>query len=169
MKKLVFAFVLIMLFTSCSKNILSAKEVSAAAERSFSSAANILAGGYNYGVNITKNGAAITFSVTDPAELSGLELCCDGEKLRVGYKGAAEEFTEGFLPESAPISLFCEMLSTLLLTEDFSLSTEGELTKAEGKNFILKLRTENAEFVSAHFPEYETEISFSEFVFSAEN
>lgn len=167
MKKLVILLAFIMLFSSCSKNIMSTKEVSAAASRDFTAAAKIISGGQDYGANITKNGSAITFSIMEPKEIAGLEMTHGESGIKVSFGGAEEEFAEDSFPKEAPLSLFCEMLSMLSLTEDFVLSTEGKLTKAEGENFILKMLTADGAFVSVNFPECGTEILFEEFAFSA--
>ncbi len=168
MRKIIFVFVFILLLSGCSNaSKTTPQEVAEAYNRDFTAAARIVFGDNEAEISIAKNGMSINISVTSPAELEGMGIEISGEHAKISYDGMEQEIKTDSLPEGTPFLLLEKLFDELSDPEDFTLSTENENLTAKGEGFSAVLSAEDFSVISAKFPAFETEFTFSEFGFRA--
>ena len=106
-------------------------------------------------------------AVNSPAELSGMGIEIFDEHAKIIYEGMEQEIKKDSLPEGTPFLLLEELFDELSDPDEFTLSTENENIIAKGEGFSAVLSPENFSLVSAKFPLFETEFTFSDFVFKS--
>ncbi|MGN0629572.1 MAG: hypothetical protein ACI4IW_08100 [Oscillospiraceae bacterium] len=168
MLKKVFAVIAVLMLTSCSAGTVSTEEVSATYQKDFSCGLVISCGEEKTEMECTKNALSITLSTVSPEEMSGLDMEISGGRLKLRFEGMDTEFDFEKLPEDGPVRLFCRLLDTLALPDEFEVSRNGKKITLIGKGFSAELDGENFGLLSARFPEENTEFTFSDWEFSGE-
>ncbi len=166
MFKKIIVLLSLLLLTSCSAPTLSTESVSAAYQKNFTCKMTAAYAGDETAADVERNGLSITFDVTSPEELAGLSMETADGKIKVSFEGLETELNFSELPESGPLKLFCGLVETLSLPDEFSLSQNGNELIILGKNFSARLDPESLGLLSAEFPEEETEFIFTDWAFS---
>lgn len=165
MKRAVFILVLIFLFCGCGKAIKpSANDVAKVYSKDFSAVAEKK----NMVMDISKNGTSISFTAKYPKEVEGLCVLLSDEHAKVEFEGMTQEINTESLPEKAPFLLLDELFESLSNPEDFSLSTENDKIIAANDDFTAVLSEEDYSVITAVFPQYDAEFTFSEWNFLSE-
>lgn len=133
----------------------------------FSTAAKVNFGENEAEMQITKNPMSISILLDFPAEVSGMSIELFDEHAKITYEGMEQNIKTDSLPEGTPFLLIRELFEELADPDDFTLSTENDLLKAQGDDFSAVLSPEDFSLISAEFPEYRTSFAFSGFEFSA--
>ncbi len=156
----------LLLLVSCSAPALSTEEISTAYQQGFTCIVTAVYGGDETAMEVSKNGANIRFCLVSPEELAGLNMEISGGKMSASFEGMGAELDFDALPESGPLKLFCLIVETLSLPDEFSLGQSGKDIIVIGRNFSAKLDPNGLGLLSAEFPNEETEFTFSEWAFS---
>ena len=166
MRKIVFLFAFLFLFSGCSNVAeVTPQETAKAYEQDFTSAARVVFGDNEAEITITKNGMSISVFVISPAELEGMGIEISDEHARISYDGMEQEIRTDSLPEGTPFLLLEKLFDELSNPEDFVLSTENENLIADFGDFFAVLSAEDFSVISAEFPLFETKFTFSDFEF----
>ena len=166
MRKIILSFVFLFLFSGCSNSVSATpQEVAKRYEQDFSSSVLAIFGDNRAEMEVLKNGMSISISANSPAELSGMGIEIFDEHAKITYNGMEEEIKKDSLPEGTPFLLLEELFEELSDPEEFTLSTENEKLISAGENFSAVLSPEDFSLISAKFPLFETEFTFSDFVF----
>ena len=166
MRKIILSFVFLFLLSGCSNSVsVTPQEVAERYEQDFSSSVLAVFGDNRAEMEASKNGMSISIFANSPAELSGMGIEIFDEHAKITYNGMEEEIKKDSLPEGTPFLLLEELFEELSDPEEFTLSTENENVIAKGKNFSAVLSPEDFSLISAKFPIFETEFTFSDFVF----
>jgi len=166
-KKIIAVFSLLLL-VSCSGTALSTEEVSMAYQQGFTCKATAVYAEDETEMKIEKNGLSIKLNVLSPAELSGLSIEISGGKLTADFEGMNTELDVNGLPSAGPLKLFCNLIETLSLPDEFSVTQRGSEVTALGKDFSAGLDPESLGLLKAEFPNEGVEFIFSEWAFSEE-
>ena len=168
MKKLVFVFAFLILFSGCSKtNSVTSSEVAEVYKNGFSASVLAEFGENKAEIKAAKNGMSISLTLVSPAELSGMELEITDEHVKVIYEGMEQTLKKDTLPKGTPFLLLEELFEELSDPEDFTLSTENEKLFAKGEGFSAVLNKEDFSLISAEFLAFGTKFTFSDFKFEA--
>ncbi|MBQ3561294.1 MAG: hypothetical protein IJP05_02775 [Oscillospiraceae bacterium] len=167
MRKILFAFVLIMVFTGCSKAVPQPQSIAEVYKKDFCTQVSAVCAEESYKMEMSKNGISISFVVTKPEELAGLSIELCGEHAKITFKEMQAEIDTGNLLEKAPFLLLQKLFKELSSADGFVLSTDGDELLAQGKDFFAVLSKEKLTPENAAFSEYETEFEFSDFKFSS--
>ena len=168
MRKIILSFVFLFLFSGCSISVsVTPQEVAKRYEQDFSSSVIAVFGDNRAEMEASKNGMSISISVNSPAELSGMGIEIFDEHAKITYNGMEEEIKKDSLPEGTPFLLLEELFDELSEPDEFTLSTENENIIAKGEGFSAVLSPQNFSLVSAKFPLFDTEFTFSDFVFKS--
>ena len=168
MKKIIFSMMIVFVFCGCSKSVsVTPQEVAEKYKQDFSSSVIAVFGDNRAEMEASKNGMSISVSVNSPAELSGMGIEIFDEHAKIIYEGMEQEIKKDSLPEGTPFLLLEELFDELSEPDEFTLSTENENIIAKGEGFSAVLSPENFSLVSAKFPLFETEFTFSDFVFKS--
>lgn len=168
MLKKIFTVIAVLMLTSCSAGTVSTEEVSAAYQSDFSCGLVISCGEDETEMKCTKNGLSIMLSTISPEDMAGLDMEISDGRLKLSFEGMETEFDFENLPENGPVGLFCRLLDTLALPDEFEVSRNGKKITLVGKGFSAELDGENFGLLSARFPEENTEFTFSDWEFSGE-
>lgn len=167
MKKIILALALCLLFSGCSENGLPPpEEVSEAFEGGFSASVLMVSGENRVEAELLKNSMSISLSVVSPKELSGMGIEISDEHARITYEGMEQAIKTESLPEGTPFLLLEELFEELSDPEEFTLGREGDYISARGEDFSAILSLDDFSLISAKFPLYNAEFTFSEWVFS---
>ena len=168
MRKIILPFVFLFLFSGCSNSVsVTPQEVAEKYKQDFSSSVIAVFGDNRAEMEASKNGMSISISVNSPAELSGMGIEIFDEHAKIIYEGMEQEIKKDSLPEGTPFLLLEELFEELSDPDEFTLSTENENIIAKGEGFSAVLSPEDFSLVSAKFPLFETEFTFSDFVFKS--
>ncbi|MBQ8789519.1 MAG: hypothetical protein IJZ58_08430 [Oscillospiraceae bacterium] len=168
MKKIILSMMIVFVFCGCSKSVsVTPQEVAEKYKQDFSSSVIAVFGDNRAEMEASKNGMSISVSVNSPAELSGMGIEIFDEHAKIIYEGMEQEIKKDSLPEGTPFLLLEELFDELSEPDEFTLSTENENIIAKGEGFSAVLSPENFSLVSAKFPLFETEFTFSDFVFKS--
>ncbi|MBQ5329426.1 MAG: membrane lipoprotein lipid attachment site-containing protein [Oscillospiraceae bacterium] len=168
MKKIILLLVIIFVLCGCSKSVsVTPQEVAEKYKQNFSSSVIAVFGDNRAEMEASKNGMSISVSVNFPAELSGMGIEIFDEHAKIIYEGMEQEIKKDSLPEGTPFLLLEELFDELSDPDEFTLSTENENIIAKGEGFSAVLSPEDFSLVSAKFPLFETEFTFSDFVFKS--
>ena len=168
MKKAVLSIMLLFSLFGCSNSFqVTPQEVAERYKQDFSALVLADFGENRAEMKIVKNGMSISIFVNSPAELEGMETEISDEHARISYNGMEQKIKKDSLPEGTPFLLLEELFEELSDSEDFSLSTENEKIVVKGEGFSAVLSPEDFSLVSAKFPLFETEFTFSDFVFKS--
>ena len=166
MKKIILIFVLIFALGGCSKAAAAEPaEVALAFAQDFSAEALVTFGGNEAGMSIAKNSMSISILLNSPEELAGMGIELFDEHAKVSYQGMEQEINTDTLPEGTPFLLLEELFDDLADPDEFTLSTEGENLLAKNEDFTAVLSAEDFSVISAKFPLYDTQFTFSGWVF----
>lgn len=168
MRKIILPFVFLFLFSGCSNSVsVTPQEVAEKYKQDFSSSVIAVFGDNRAEMKASKNGMSISISVNSPAELSGMGIEIFDEHAKIIYEGMEQEIKKDSLPEGTPFLLLEELFDELSDPDEFTLSTENENIIAKGEGFSAVLAPEDFSLISAKFPLFETEFTFSDFVFKS--
>lgn len=168
MKKIILLLVIIFVLCGCSNSVsVTPQEVAEKYKQNFSSSVIAVFGDNQTEMEVLKNGMSISVSVNSPAELSGMGIEIFDEHAKIIYEGMEQEIKKDSLPEGTPFLLLEELFDELSDPDEFTLSTENENIIAKGEGFSAVLSPEDFSLVSAKFPLFETEFTFSDFVFKS--
>ena len=166
MKKFIMLAAIVLLFSGCSNSLkVTPQDVAGAYGNVFSASVKAVFGERETEMSVSKNGMSISITVNSPAELSGMGIEISDEHAKIGYKGMEQEIEKNSLPEGTPFLLLEELFEELSDPEKFTLSTENEKLIASFEDFSAVLSPEDFSLISAKFPLFETEFTFSDFVF----
>lgn len=166
MRKIILSFVFLFLLSGCSNSVsVTPQEVAKRYEQDFSSSVIAVFGDNRTEMEASKNGMSISVSVNSPTELSGMGIEIFDEHAKIIYEGMEQEIKKDSLPEGTPFLLLEELFDELSDPDEFTLSTENESIIAKGEGFSAVLSPEDFSLVGAKFPLFETEFTFSNFVF----
>lgn len=159
---------IVFVFCGCSNSVSTTpQEVAEKYKQDFSSSVIAVFGDNRAEMGASKNGMSISVSVNYPAELSEMGIEIFDEHAKIIYEGMEQEIKKDSLPEGTPFLLLEELFDELSEPDEFTLSTENENIIAKGEGFSAVLSPENFSLVSAKFPLFETEFTFSDFVFKS--
>ena len=159
---------IVLVFCGCSNSVSTTpQEVAEKYKQDFSSSVIAVFGDNRAEMGASKNGMSISVSVNSPAELSEMGIEIFDEHAKIIYEGMEQEIKKDSLPEGTPFLLLEELFDELSDLDEFTLSTENENIIAKGEGFSAALSPENFSRVSAKFPLFETEFTFSDFVFKS--
>ena len=168
MKKFIVLAAIVLMFSGCSNSLkVTPQDVAGAYGKDFSASVKAVFGERETEMSVSKNGMSISISVTSPAELEGMGIEIFDEHAKIIYEGMEQEIKKDSLPEGTPFLLLEELFDELSEPDEFTLSTENENIIAKGEGFFAVLSPENFSLVSAKFPLFETEFTFSDFVFKS--
>ena len=166
MRKIIFLFSFLLLFSGCSNSVsVTPQEVAEKYKQDFSASVSAVFGENEAELDITKNSMSIGIFANSPAELSGMGIEIFDEHAKISYNGMEQEIKKDSLPEGTPFLLLEELFEELSDSEDFSLSTENEKIVVKGEGFSAVLSPKDFSLLEAEFPLFETEFSFSNFEF----
>ena len=166
MRKIIFLFSFLLLFSGCSNSVsVTPQEVAEKYKQDFSSSVIAVFGDNRTEMEASKNGMSISVSVNSPAELSGMGIEIFDEHAKIIYEGMEQEIKKDSLPEGTPFLLLEELFEELSDPEEFTLSTESENIVADFGDFSAVLSAEDFSLISAEFPFFETKFTFSNFEF----
>lgn len=168
MFKKVFLIFFALTLVGCSAGTVGTEEVSAEYQRDFSCKVEAAYGGDETEMECERSGASLSFKVTSPKELAGLEIEIEGDKMTAEFEEMKTEINFAALPKGGALRLFKRLVETLALPDEYEVRQRGGEIIAVGKDFSASLDRGSFGLLSARFPEENTEFTFSDWAFSEE-
>lgn len=168
MLKKVFLILLTLALVGCSAGTVSTEEVSAEFQRDFSCKVAAACGGDETEMECERSGGSLSFKITSPEELAGLEIEIEGDKMTAEFEEMKTEINFSALPKGGALRLFKRLVETLALPDEYEVSQRGGEIIAVGKDFSASLEPGSFGLLSARFPDENTEFTFSDWAFFEE-